>query len=69
MNSSSSAVMLLSLSSGWNLLLVLPLILACPLGMWIMMRNMNRRSGSKRASDESEPRRPDQISADDARKR
>ncbi len=38
MNSlSNAALLLLQLGSGWNLLLVLSLILACPLGMWIMM--------------------------------
>lgn len=69
MNSPSSAALLLFLWSGWHLFLVLPLILACPLGMWIMMRNMNRRGDPKHASDESEARRPDQTSDDDARKR
>ncbi len=65
----SHVALLLLLSSGWNSLLFLSLILACPLGMWIMMRSMNRRGGSQNASDESEPRRHDQTSDDETRKR
>ncbi len=65
----SHVALLLLLSSGWNSLLFLPLILACPVGMWIMMRSMNRRGGSNNAPDGSKPRRPDQTSDDDTRKR